>query len=373
MSRFTFELATPADDDQLVELLSATPMEGAVSIALTRKPSYFAAADVDGQIVQVGIARDGESGRIVGMGSRSIGMKYVNGDRVAVGYLSGLRLLPEFRGRARLLARGYQFLQQLHADGAANFYITTIAADNSTAANLLTSGRADLPVYHPCGNYFTLAMSTERALRNGTVGSNTFLVRDARLSDRDAIVAYLNKHGPMRAFFPVYDEHDLFTGDGQLKGLHCEDVLLAIRDDEIVGTFGCWNQRAFKQIVIHGYRGWLRNLRPLYNGWANLRREPTLPSAGSVLPAKLAVIPCVRDDDPEIFCRLLFAALNKMASACEPLLLLGLHETDPLLPHARKYSSREYTTKLFIVYWPDKKVDVGQVTQRPIYLELGAL
>ena len=41
MNRFTFNLATLDDDASLRDLLAATPMEGAISLAFAREPNYF--------------------------------------------------------------------------------------------------------------------------------------------------------------------------------------------------------------------------------------------------------------------------------------------------------------------------------------------
>jgi hypothetical protein len=373
MSRFAFDLATPADDRQLGEVLAATPMDGQISVVFARHPSYFGAAAVDGRTVQVGVARDNLAGRIVGMGSRAISLRYVNGERIAVGYLSGLRLLREYRGRASLLARGYRFLRELHEDRVVAFYLTTIAADNDAALNVLASGRAGLPVYHPCGSYYTLPLSTSQMATFGASNGAAVAVRQATVADRDAILRFLNEHGPQRAFFPFYEARDLFSGGGSLQGLTWEDVLLAYRDGEIVGTLAGWDQSDFKQIRIHRYRGWLRPARPLYNAWALLRRRATLPAVGATLRVRLAAIPVVRDDDSEVFHRLLSLLLRRMAQRRERLLLVGMHEADPLLPVAQQYAGRAYITRLYIVYWPDEAPDVGDLTRRVPYLELGAL
>jgi hypothetical protein len=373
MSRFAFDLATLADDASLRELLAATPMIGRVSVAFAREPSYFAAAVVDGQTVQIGVARDGVLGRVIGMGSRSVSTRFINGERVDVGYLSGLRLLPEYRGHAALLARGYRFLRKLHEDRAAPYYLTTIADDNEGALRVLTSGRAGLPIYYPFGEYCTLSLSTAGWSTNGSARRHAAEIRPASTDDRDAIVEFLNDHGPSRNFFPEYHTDDFFSNDGLLRGLAISDLLLALRENKIVGMIGCWDQRPFKQIVIHNYRGWLGPMRPLYNVWASLRHHPTLPAAGSVLGTCLAAIPVVRDDDCNVFHQLLTTMLHRMANRKLPMLLIGLHETDPLLSVARQFSGREYRTKLYIVHWPDETPYIDSLTRRVPYLELGAL
>ncbi len=373
MSRFEISLATLADDAQLRSLLAATPMEGAISIAFAREPSYFAAAAVDGATVQVGVVRDRVAGRVVGMGSRAISPRFVNGERVAVGYLSGLRLLKEFRGQAGTLARGYRFLRELHKDRLVPYYLTTIAEDNGSAVKLLSSGRAGLPIYHPWGKYHTLSIATACGLGNGAAFSNHTVVRQARLDDRAEIIAFLHEHGPARQFFPAYGTDDLFSDMGILQGLPPEDVLLALREGEIVGTVACWNQRRFKQTVIHGYHGWLRLMRPMYNAWAAIQRRPRLPVAGSVVHARFAAIPVVRNDDLRVFQQLLESAILRSAEQGDALLLVGLHEADPFLPLVRAFAGREYVTNLYLVHWPDEVPDLDCLMRRVPYLELGCL
>jgi len=161
MSRFEFKIATREDDAALRELLAATPMHGDIELAFAREPSYFDASAVDGKYVQVVSVFDKKSRRLIGMGSRAINPCYVNGQVTNVGYLSALRLLPEYRGKAALLARGYQFFRELHNDHRAPFYLTTVAADNTPAIKLLTTQRAGLPIYHPLGKYCTLTLSNK--------------------------------------------------------------------------------------------------------------------------------------------------------------------------------------------------------------------
>jgi hypothetical protein len=372
MSRFRFSLATATDDAALCQLLAATPMEGAVSLAFARQPSYFVAAAVDGRQVQVGVVRDGESDCIVGMGSRAISLRFLDGKPTQIGYLSGLRLMPEFRSRSGLLARGYRFLRELHEDGAARFYLTTVASDNPVR-RVLTSARAGLPIYDPRGQYHTLAISPAALRRNGATHSNAIEIRWAEEGDRDAIIAFLNSCGPSRQFFPVYEPEDLFSGRGLLQGLRPADLLLAIRGKEIVGTLSCWDQCGFKQIVIQGYHWWLARLRPIYNTWATMRRRPVLPPAGSTLKVRIGAIPVVRNDDPFVFRSLLETLLREMARRDERLLLMGFHSADPLFGVARKLAGNDYVTTLFLVYWPEDRPDICELNRRVPYLELGSL
>jgi hypothetical protein len=348
-------------------------MNGRIRIAFAREPSYFGAAGVDGKQVQVGVCRDTVSGRVVGMGSRAISPRYVEEQPRSIGYLSGLRLLPEHRGQGRLLARGYQFLRDLHADREADFYLTTIADENTAAIRLLTSGRAGLPVYHPWGRYSTLAIRPRAAApgMRSLPGGPHF--RTATIADRDMLVEFWHRFGKLRQFFPVYEAADLFCNAGLLSGLRPEDVALAFLGEELVATLAVWDQRNFKQTIVHGYDGWLAFGRPLYNAYARMMRRPVLPRPGSTLSCAVAAVPIVRGDDVKVFRLLLQWQLSQLRDRGVRTLLLGLHQDDPLMPAARKFTSVEFVTRLYVVYWPEDSPNLAAIMNRVPYLELGCL
>ena len=75
-------------------------MDGRIRIALEREPDSFLAATIEGEIHQVIAVRDRASGRLLGMGSRSVSDAWVNGRRTRLGYLSQLRV-TRTRGAGR--------------------------------------------------------------------------------------------------------------------------------------------------------------------------------------------------------------------------------------------------------------------------------
>src|SRR5947209_6357965 len=138
--RFEFALAQETDDAALRALLHQIAMPGNITLSFPREPSFFLAEQAGRVTSQVLVCKDRQKGQIVGMGSRSIRTVYIDGEPMRVGYLSMLRGLPEARGNIAL-ARGYRYLQTLHADGAVPYYFTTILDENADARMLLTSGR----------------------------------------------------------------------------------------------------------------------------------------------------------------------------------------------------------------------------------------
>ena len=379
MSRFQFELAGPADDADLRYVLASTPMAGRMAVSFQREPSWFGGAVVDGFSRQVVACRDLSTGRIFGFGCRSLRELYVNGMPVTVGYLSGLRVLPEYRNRG-LIARGYAFFRQLHQDARTPFYLTTIAEGNELALRILTSGRAGLPTYHPAGRYHTIAIALRGAgfqlawnTPNRQAGSLPHEIRSANHADLPAVLDFLNTIGPRRQFFPLYRREDFLASDGLLRGLELDRLLLAERSGRIVGMVGAWDQHAYRQHVVHAYTGWLRFLRPLYNVTAFLHGSAGLPAAGQPLRTLQAVLPLVVDDDPVIFAELLAALRIQCGSGPWTHLLVGLHERDPLWAVAHRLRSACYTSLLYLVCWPDGDAARLALDGRAEYLELGSL
>ncbi len=370
-ARYRFDLAQAADDDDLRAILAATPMPGMVTVGFRRDPSYFGASVVDGRFRQMIVARDDTAGRIVAFGTRSISNRYVNGRPQPIGYLSNLRVLPEHR-RGRLVGLGYTLLHKLHEDGRTPLYLTTIAQGNRTALGVLTAGRAGLPTYHLAGCYYTavIGLTRERGRRSPRAGIE---IRAAQGSDVSAILDFLQAIGPRRQFFPCYGAEDFFTADGLLRGLRCEDLLLAFCGNRLVGTLAAWDQSTFRQIVIQAYGKPLRWLRPLYNCWAGFRGRPQLPKPGSPMRCLIAALLLVGDDDPEVFGALLDAIIHARSGQSWDQLLLGMHQSDPLLPALQEYQADRYTTQVYLACWEDGEDLRRALDGRPLYLELGSL
>lgn len=373
MNTLRFDVAAAQHDAQLRDVLASTPMDGHVQVSFRREPSYFDASVVEGPHRQTLVARDGE--HLAAIGCRSARERYVNGQPMPIGYLSGLRLRPQYRGSG-LLGRGYRFLHELHRDGRTNLYLTTIAEGNDVATRLLTSARTWLPRYHAAGCYCTFVIPARRVPRDEQREASDCEVRRANTADLPALLELLSNAGGRRQFFPCYEAEDFFHDQGTFRGLAAENIVLASRSGQLVGSIAAWDQRSFRQSVVEGYSGWLRQMRPAYNLWARLRRQPRLPAPHNPLPLITAAIPVVVDDELAVFRSLLGRLIDEIprgTSANPDYLLLGLHERDPLTPVARRMATQVYVTRLYYVCWQDGEQLREQLDGRPPYLELGCL
>ena len=361
-------LAGPEHDAQLRSLLREHPMPGWVELALEREPDFFAAARTQGNPSQTLVALEGDA--VVGMGCRSIREVYLNGHPAHLGYLSGLRLQAPYR-RGTALARGYGFLRQLHEDGRAAAYVSTIIEANRAVRRLLEGGRAGLPRYRSLGRYFTFAIALG-SWQPGRQPRHDVTVARAAPEEMDTVIEFLNEHGRRRQFFPVLRRGDL--GSPTWLGLEPRHLMTARGSDgSIEGVAACWDQSAYKQSRVVRYGRGLEVVRARLNAVLRLAGLPGLPGDGQALSARSLSLLCVRGDDARTFAALLNGIHAEYRGACD-WLMVGLHERDPLRRAIRRWTSLRYVSRLYGVAWEDGlSVIDGLAPERIPYLDVATL
>lgn len=362
-------IADHSHDAALRGLLAGAAMPGPIRLAFGRDPDFFQGLGVQGKQNQALVAVAGD--QAVGLGCRSIKPVYLNGHPVDVGYLSGLRLLPGARHTAAL-ARGYALLKELHADGRAPFYLSTIIESNQPAISLLTSARAGLPQYEDYGRFLTYAILVgKRKRRHGCHTPGVTVVSGTQIS-WERIIRFLNQAGKRRQFFPVLDPADL--GTPYLRDLRVEDFHVAICGNEIAGVAASWDQSNYKQIILRGYSGFMRMVRPLANGLLPLAGYQPLPAPGARLSSSYVSFICVAQDDPRVLAQILDHIYDQAQAAGRQFMLAGFHEQDPLRIALQPFRTIQYTSRLYLVGWDDH-AELRQTLDQHLcpYLELGAL
>jgi hypothetical protein len=339
-----FRLARAADDAQLRALMRDTMVPGHMTIVYAREPDFFEAYREGNDPTQVIVADD--HGRIAGVGCRSIRNVLVGGTPASVGYLSGLRVRPSSQN-GTTLARGYAYLKTLHADGRVPAYLSTIIQGNHKAKAMLTSGRAGLPAYIPLGNYLTHVCLVKRSAVCPPVPGELRIGAATAIAP-GALTAFLLGEGRRRQFFPVCKVNGR-TG-GILRAIGLDNMLVAQRQGEIVGTMAVWDRSRCKQHIVAGYS-----------------------RVGEALRYGTAAVICIRDDDRAVFQALLRQALVLAAARGLHQLGVGMHEDDPLVPALRHCPHVVYASWLYLVCWEGSGFYDALDNTRIPYLELGTL
>jgi len=360
-SGFEIALATPEDDCELRELLRHSPVPGPISVTFEREPSFFDACGIRGDY-QVCIGRDRRTGKIIGLGTRSVSRGYMNGESTPLGYLADLRLEPQYRG-GTLIARGYRFLRQLHEDSRTRLYTTVIFCGNHGALTTIASGRAGLPQYHDRGTIHSPGINIRGA--KPPIDARCEIVRGSE-DLLPAIVECLNRNNSQRQFAPV---HTVSMFRHRWRSFCIEDFHVALRGSNVVGVVGCWDQTSYKQTRIAGYSSSLRWMVPVANILRPVTRMPRYPKAGEEVAYFCLSFIAIDDNNLEVFRALLRSAYNAAVGNGYLYAILALHERDPLLPALREYSLTPFSGRLFCVTFGDGAALVRDLDERVPYLE----
>lgn len=361
-SRFRIGLAGAEDDCALRELMRNSAIEGSISVTFEREPSFFDSCAIRGDFFQVVASRDRASGKPIGLGTRSVASAFVNGKPTPLGYLSDLRLEPQYRG-GTLIARGYRLFRELHEDGRARLYATVIFNDNDAALTTITTGRAGLPQYHNLGKIHSPGINIRGHLPPVEAACKIVRGCDEMLPE---IVQCLNRNNSRRQFAPI---HTIRMFRDRWCDFHLEDFHVALRGGSVIGVLGRWNQSAFKQTRVSAYRSRMRYGLPIANAFRRFTGAPRYPKVGEEVRYFYLSFIAVDDDNLQVFRSLLRSAYNSAVGREYLYAICALHERDPLLPALNEYVLTPFEARLFCVTFEDGESSVQNLDGRVPYLE----
>ena len=138
----SIEQASESLDAELRELMSECSMTGAIEKTALAESSAFAALAVLGSNPRVCVLRDKTRlGRLAGMGVLVDKQVWVEGEIKTYGYLTLLRISPEYR-KFGLTSFGYRAFRKLVSSETPSVCLTAIFDDNVKAMRALTGDRA---------------------------------------------------------------------------------------------------------------------------------------------------------------------------------------------------------------------------------------
>lgn len=330
-------LAVPADDADLRALVRRSVIDGAVKVAFTREPSFFAADGLAGASDTTVVAK--RDGRLVGLGRASVYPLMRNGTASRVGYLAALRVDAGTARAPRLIRAGYRLLFAESGSSATSFF-TSIARDNERGRRVLENGgRLGIPAYRRLADLVTMVAPVRRhrvpRVRGDDRGMTTEELTDflARQSGE-----YQLGLGWESAMWSALRPH----------GVRPEDFIVVRRGDRVAGAAAVWDQSCFKQTLIHGYHRPLDVARPALNVLRALAGQPSLPPPGGIIRqgALLGAYVTSPDDWRQIWPVLLERA-HQMGLSW---LTICRDQRDPELETLRRVTrGREYLTTLYSV------------------------
>jgi len=344
-TQFRAEFAGARDDAELRALLRAGVMRGQIDVTLEREPSFHRALAIEGDRHHTVVVRDTATAGIVYMGTRSVRQVWFNGRPHRVGYLGALRTLPGARG-IRRLASAYRVLETTRRPDELPFDLTSVAADNVTARRLFERGLPMLPRYRALCDYHTLLIPTRP--RPAPYDPRVEAGHPELYGD---IAECLARNLRRYQLAPVWTEKNLRCPE-RSRDLSPRDFLVIRERGRVVACGASWDQRRFKQAVVHGYAPMLGRVRPLLNLYFGLRGQPKLPAIGSRVPIAYISHFAFEPDRPDLGTALVRALRGRVAGRGTGLLAIGFAAGHPLLDTLRReFPVRAYTSRIFRVQW----------------------
>lgn len=359
----SFSVASEMDDPEIRRLLRENPMPGKISISLEREPDFFADTCLPDETKQTIIAR--RRGQVICVGSCTFRQRFVNGEPRRVGYLGGLRLDESVAGRFDILRRGYEFFHALQADSPADFYFTSIAADNEPARHFLERGLRGMPRYEFIGEFVTLLLPTvgaahlNSAARRPNPGLST-------------VVGKVNESNRDYQFAPRWSVDDFAALES--LGLRSDDFLVTEDGGRIQACGALWDQRSFRQTVIRDYAPALKRTRTLANFASKLVGRPILPAIGTTLAYATVSQLSVDAGASDALVECIAGLQSRAASRKIDFISVGFAANDPRLTAINlRFKSREYRSRLYVVHWPKVGGAGIQLDGRVLQPELASL
>ncbi len=328
-NKFIFSKATPKDSEGICELFKAQSFDGKIAVQYLRGEDPISSFLREGDDFICLVVRDAEDdNRIIGMGSCVVRKGYVEEKICNIGYLTGLKLLPEYHKKFFGIAKAYSWIYENTQDKV-DYYYTTILADNIYVQNMLEKKRKNMPLYQNIGDYYTFIFKTGGFARE----KKKLDVRDC--SGDDAREFYIKKA----------TSHLFSVADPTQNDLVNSRFFALYRDSEIVAVASVLDQRGYKQYIVKGYDG-IYNLAKIIP--TNLFGYPSFPKLNETVSLASAAIYQSDLATPEeikyFFTQILYRYTDT------ELIVIGLHHRHPLFNIFTKFKKKvSYKSKLYRV------------------------
>lgn len=334
-----FTQATAEDEAEIRRLLRENPVPGRMPVSFEREPNGFAGPQLAGARRCFVLAREEANGPAIGLCERIVRSGFVDGEERLIAYLGALRVAESHRRRIAIIKGGFRALRNVERPDEWPVALTSIADDNIGAKRLLTKGISGLPTYRPIGGLVSMVMRPRKVSTNAA--------RELSPAQYPELSAFLEREMRWRQFSTRWTVDDL-------RGLTGATFLGIIKGGELMGCVSLWDQREYRQTVIHNYSPLLGAVRPMLNVLGGLIGSPQLPPPGAVLRQAFVSHLASRGSDPGIALDLVTSALDLAARRGVAAAILGVPAGHPWRTYfERRFRSIQYRTTLYGVFWQE--------------------
>jgi hypothetical protein len=203
-----------------------------------------------------------------------------------------------------------------------------------------------MPIYRLVGEMETLAFATKQGKLKG-------LLQRATLRDVPALVDFFNRRAEQYQFSPVLTEVWLHSLSGK-KGLSLRDFWLVKDNNDLRGCLAIWDQRAFKQTIVRGYRFPLSTLRGPYNLFAGVTKRLKFPAMGEKLEQAFMSFAAFDSSANDLAVEAVSEGLARARQKGAEAGILGVSVANPIAGILKKsLQASVYRTCIETVSWPE--------------------
>jgi GNAT superfamily N-acetyltransferase len=362
----TVRLGTPADNAKMQDLITKITMPGVAQMCFQRAPDFFTGAKVIGDEFVLTVADDDERPEVLaGLTVISGRELFISGKKRRVYYSGDTRVDPFYRRRG---IASNLFVEQKKFRSSEDLLQGIVLKENTApldaAANSADGVLFRYWISHAIETSFIFTRKIKPRIPDGVQ------IRAATAADVPAMQAFFDVEAPRRNGYPVYDFAKLQAGDPYYTGLSISDFALATRNGQIIGLLGGWNQKAYKQTRIVGFKPIVKVLRPLYNLYVGLTGGFKLPAIGGELNYLSLYNILVAKDDTAVLQGLIDWIMANQGQKYDALAIAITHG-DPLESVPRGYKRQKlFSSHFWLSYGEDPRPGIDN---RPLYVELGRL
>ncbi len=326
-NRYIFSNASPGDVEGIRQLFSSQNFDGDIAVQYLRGDNPISSFLREGDDFVCLILRDTQAdNNIIGMGSCVIREGYVNGIICNIGYLTGLKLHPDYHKNFLGISKAYQWIYE-NTKGKVDYYYTTILADNIYVQKMLEKKRKSMPLYNNIGEYHTLIFKAGGAAR-----LNHRL--EVKICDNDVA----------ENFYKTRAIKHLFSVSNATQNDLANSCFFALyRGKEIIAVASVLDQREYKQYIVKKYSGIYNILRFLPTALLGYPSFPKLNDTVSLASMSIYHENTATEKELLYLFRQVLSNYNKTE-----LIMIGLHDNHPLLPMITTLKHVSYKSKL---YW----------------------
>lgn len=322
---FYVRAATGEDDVQLRTLISENMPSNGMVLSFERNPSYLNATHTQYNRPDIRVVvPENQPDKVVGM--MNLGWKYcfINGKPDVLRYVSDLRLDRDYRGQ-KILRLLMDYLQdKLPADSLLE---SIVLEGNTPARQILHEKRKGFPVPYHYDDIQTFMVSqmkkpqTYEQYRFECLSPEKIAAANAFA---DAMKAHYN-------FLPNYDFSNLITGHHPFwRGLKLDDFHLIYNlENQIVGIYGLWDQKPFKQTRVVHYSWPLTLAKPFYNVYAQFQGALLLPKKDHAIDYLVLHSALCHPQHTQVFGSLLYHAKSQIKYYRKYAFCITLAKNDP--------------------------------------------